>query len=504
MAKKYLLALDAGTSGGRCLIVTLEGELAGLAYQRWSYHMPEELAPLGREFDPAAFWQVICQLVRQALKEAGLSAADVVGVSATSQREGVIFLDKAGRELYAGPNIDLRALMEGLALDSQWGREIYEITGHRPSFLFAPARLRWFRNNRPEVYDKIARVLTISDWLVFRLCGEAVSEVSAAGEAGLLDIRRGLWSDRLIELLDLPKDVYPPLVRAGQRVGRVTARAARETGLAPGTPVAAGSADTQCGLLGMGVRCRGQVGIVAGWSTPLQMVLDELVIDGQQRLWSGCHLLPGRWVLESSAGECGRGYSWLKEKVFGDTADGYAKMDELALKTPSGADNTLAFLGPGVMDMSHLGPRLGGFLFPVPLSISEPDRGHLVRSALENLCFAIKANLGQLEEVAAAPATSISLGGGFSRSQALVDMLPQVLGYPVAVAKLAEVAGLGAALCAAVGAGVYPDLAQAAEAMVGPATIAEPDQSLVAEYVDHYERWLAAFRTLEKLSEGLS
>lgn len=506
MASEYVLALDAGTGGGRCLITTLDGSPVSLAYHPWSYQVPEGLAPLGREFAPADLWQTICQLISQALTGAGLSAADILAVSTTSQREAVAFLDREGRELYAGPNIDLRALMEGLALDSQWGRNIYDITGHTPSFMFAPARLRWFRNNRPEVYDRIATVLTISDWLIYRLCGEMVSEVSAAGEAGLLDIGRRLWSDSLVQLLDLPRNIYPPLVPSGQRVGMVSDSAARETGLAQGTLVAAGGADTQCGLLGMSVIHKGQVGVVAGWSTPLQMVTGEPIIDGRGRLWSGCHLLSDRWVLESSAGESGRGYSWLKEKVFGgeSAADGYAVMDRLALKVPPGAESTLAFVGPGIMDMSHLGLKLGGFLFPVPLSAGDVGQGHLVRSALENLCFAIRANLAQLEDVAIAPVSSIALGGGLSRSRALVSILPQVLGRPVSVAAVADVTGLGAALCAAVGGGIYSDLTQAAEAMVGPTTVLEPDPGLAAEYVDHYERWLSVSRELDKLSESLS
>ena len=125
------------------------------------------IAHMGR---PDRLWHIVCDVTGTALNNAGIKAEELAAVSATSQREGMVFLDSTGKELYAGPNIDLRAVTEGISIDTQYARDIHSITGHLPSLMFAPAKLKWFENNRPELYKRISTVLTISDWIVYKLC----------------------------------------------------------------------------------------------------------------------------------------------------------------------------------------------------------------------------------------------------------------------------------------------------------------------------------------------
>jgi len=505
MPANRILVIDAGTSGVRCLITDLKGKVISLGYRKWGYQSPEDIAPLGKEFAPEAFWSIICQVVRQAINNGRISAKDILGISATSQREGVVFLDKEGRELYAGPNIDLRALAEGLSIDSEHRSEIYAITGHLPSFLFVPAKLKWFETNRPEIYGRIATILSINEWIIYRLCGERVGEACGASEIGLIDIRERRWSNRLQVLLSLPCGIYPKLIPSGSRVGQATAQASAGLGISPGTPVVQGAPDTHCGLLGMGVKERGQVGIIAGWSAPVQMVTNEPVFDPEGRTWTGCHLRDGRWILESNTGDAGNAFDWLKETMF--SQDGspdeavYELMDRLALSVPPGAGGALAFIGPSVMDMSHLSMKFGGFLFPIPLSATDIQRAHLARAAFENLCFAVKANCLQLEAISGLKIEEVRLGGGLAKSRCLVQILPAVLDMPVLVSEITEVSALGAAMCAAVGSGVYSSLEEAMEAMKPKMKIMEPERVAALEYAEHYQRWVSTAKWLEKLGE---
>lgn len=503
MADRYVLAIDAGSSGVRSLVTDLQGHPVSFSWQEVSSDTPEEVAPFGRQFDPVVLWDTVCQTVRKALAEAAVPADSIAAVSAASLRLGVVFLDKDGSELYIGPNNDVRALMEGLTIDGECGPDVCRITGHMPSFLFTPARLRWFQAKHPDIYQRIATVLSINDWIVYRLCGERVGEVSGSCDMGLVDVSRADWSAELVETLDLPRDVYPQRVVAGTRVGAVTAAASAQTGLAAGTHVVAGGADTQSGLLGMGVKNSGQVGIVAGWSTPVQMVTERPMVDLKGRLWSCCHILPGKWVLESNAGESGRIYRWL----YGITCDRaeskelYDSLDRLAEGASPGADGVLAFLGPKVMDMSHLGPSLGGFMFTITTSITNVEKKHLVRAALENLCFALKANCERLKEVSRLEVKDISIGGGLAQSGLLMQMLSDTLGIPVSVFDVAQVSAIGAAMCAATGAGAYHSLEQAMEAMrPRPATV-EPDPQRSRDYAPLYARWRTTYKWLEDLNE---
>jgi len=506
MSAKYVLAIDAGSGGGRALVIDLQGNLVSSASQDWSYDVPADAGPLGKEFDPEKFWGIICQLIAEAVKKAAIAASDIIAVSAASQRQGVVFLDKEGHELYAGPNTDIRAIVEGFSIDGQFGSEVYSITGHAPSLLFTPAKLEWFKSNRPHIYERIATVLSISDWIIYRLSGERVGEASCVSGIGLVDVCDLKWSDRLAQMLELPQGVCPEIATAGTFVGAVTPGAVEQTGLARGTSVVVGGADTQCGLLGMGVKDERQVGIVAGWSGSVQMVTAEPIIDSKGRIWTTCHVLPGKWILESNAQQSGGAYRWLKGILFdesNDTVEIYALMDRLAQDVPPGAGGVLAFIGPTVMDMTWMRPSLGGFIFPVTPSVTDVKREHLIRAALENLAFAFKANCVQLEEISRLKMKEVSIGGGLAQSRCLVQILCDVLGMPVTVFGVRHVTSWGTAMCAAVGCGAYPDLERAIEAMSPKSRIVEPNPQRVQEYTPYYERWLSTANWLGKLSEGV-
>ena len=504
MSDKYVLAIDAGSGGGRANIVDLRGNLVSSACEDWGYDVPADAGPMAKEFVPKAFWDVICRLIREAIAKIGIPPGDVIAVSAASQRQGMVFLDEEGHELYGGPNTDIRAIIEGFTIDGEFGSEVYGITGHTPSLLFTPARLEWFKTNRPEVYERIATVLSIGDWIIFRLSGQRRGEASCASGIGLVELSDVTGPRRLAEILNLPEGICPDIATAGTRVGTLTPTAAEETGLAPDTSVVIGGADTQCGLLGMGIIHEAQVGIVAGWSGSVQMVVSEPVIDPKGRTWSTCHVVPNKWIVDSNAQQSGGAYRWLKDALYeGSGDDAYALMEKLAEGVPPGAGGVLAFIGPTVMDMTRMRPSLGGFIFPVTPSLTDIKREHLIKAALENLAFAFKGNCVQLEEISGLKVKDVSIGGGLSQSRCLVQVLADVLAMPVTSFEVAQVTSLGTAMCAAIGAGVYKDFGQAVGAMRLEPRVFEPDPGRAEEYGRHYERWVTTARWLDELGQTI-
>ena len=499
MADGYVIVLDAGTSGARCLVFDDDARIIGSCAQQWDYLVEEDVSSLARAFDPQALWQSLCELIGRGMKDARITAGQIAAVSVTSQRQGVVFLDKSGHELYAGPNIDLRAVFEGAAIDEDMRDAVYQTTGHLPSFFFTASKLRWFQLHRAEAYAKIACVLTLADWIAWKLTGVLSSEPTLAGEAGLLDIHRRDWCGGLFEDMSLISNTIP-LTDAGTFVGDVSNKSAGETGLAEGTPVAVAGADTQCGLLGMGVAEEHQVGIVAGWSAPLQMITRKPILSPDAKTWAGCFLEKDRWVLESNAGDVGNAHRWLAETLFGEDESRFQGMEALAAKAPVGSDGAVAFLGPSRMDMTSLGMRQGGLLFPVPLTYSDLGRGHLVRASLEAAAFAIRANLEQTEELAGIQAKDIALGGGMTRTPTFVKILTDVIGRDMTLSAIPNVSAVGAYLCARTALGEFASLEGAASS-VRPRLIAlKPDPLDSAEYEDYYERW----RQMSNEIQGLS
>ena len=294
----------------------------------------------------------------------------------------------------------------------------------------APARLLWLREQRPDVFERVATVLTLADWVLYRLTGERVGERALAGDAGLIDITLSSRDSEMWRLAGLSDGLLPPLVSAGERVGEVTPAAAAETGLAPGTPVYAGGADSQCALAALGAWQEGETAAVVGWSATVQMVTVRPVIDPERRTWAGLHLGQGRWVAESNVGEAGGLWQWWVDLLVGQGPEALAEADSLAGRALPGSGDVLAFLGVAPLSARFLGARLGGLLLPVPLMLRRPSRDSLLRAVLENVAFALRGSLETLETVTGLSVAELRLGGGMTRSAAFVRLLTDVIGRP--------------------------------------------------------------------------
>ncbi len=493
MADRHVVVVDAGTSRARSLMYNGGGEPVGQAAVEWRHSAPEDGPELAREFAPGWLRSAMFDLIASCIGSSGVAPSKVDAVTVTSQRQAVAFLHDD--TVYVGPNTDLRAVFEGAVIDEEMAGTVYETTGHLPSLLLAPAKLIWYRANRPDDYARISRVVSLADWIAGALGGETAAEATLACEAGLLDVRSRDWCGPLLSGLGLAKpDV--PLVESGAVIGAVTPEAAAATGLPRNTPVIASGADTQCGLLGLAAAHAGQAGVVAGWSAPVQALTRAPVLSPERKTWAGCFLDRSAWTLESTAGDAGNSYRWLAEMLFGRPA--FDEMDRLAERARS-SEGALALLGASRMDASRLGMRQGGILFPVPLTVSGLGRPHIARAALEGVACAIRANLEQVEELAGSVSDSVAIGGGLTRSAAFAEIVAGALGRQVAVAPRPNVSATGAFLCAMTGLGEFGSVAEAAETVEPGLAVIDPDPLASAEYDDLYRRWLDLQRRLEAI-----
>ena len=497
MGGEHLLALDAGTSGARCLVLRPGAGPVAVARREWCYQTPPEIAPLGRSFDPKEFWSILCDVTHRALAESGLSGNDIGAIGVTSQRQGLVVIDDVGRPLYAGPNLDARALAEGLAIDGRLAERVYDSTGKLPSVIMAPARLQWLRSHDEAAFERAAAVLTIADWVAYRLTGEPRAERSLAGECGLLNITTMTRDEELLAELEVPSRLLPPLVSAQDVAGEVSSVAAQEIGLMAGTPVVIAGSDTQCGLVGLGAAEPGEVGVISGWSCPVQQVTAEPRLDPARRTWSGPHVLPDRWVVESSAGDAGGMWRWWCETLLGEEGGALDEGAALAAEAAPGGGGAVALLGPGIMNAGAMGLHQGGVLITTPLAMSALGRAELLRAALENIAYALRANLEQAEEVSGLLAKRIALGGGFTRVPIFPQILADVLARPIEVARELDVSARGAALLAARATGVSK------EPLALPTERLEPEPAAVEIYRRQYERWRRLGEALDRtMQEG--
>lgn len=485
-----VVALDAGTGSGRCLVFDTSGRCLAQGHEPFRYRIfsdPDLPMVRGFDLDTEAFWGVLARSTRAALA-ALPPGARLRGVIAASQREGCVFVDRDDRVLYAGPNLDARAVAQGLELQQVVSTDrLHAITGHAPPYIFALARLLWFRRHHD--LARVASLYMLNDWIAHRLCGARVAEHSNAAETMLYDVTRRTWSAEVLQAFDLPAEILPPLCEAGTPVGRVHAAAAAATGLPEGTPVFAGGADTESALLGCGAWDSGHLGAVLGTTTPVQLVTDAPVVDPDGNLWTSPHVVSGRWVLESNAGDTGHGWRWWLELLCG-ASDAHAAAETAMAALDPAPRPIVAHLGPAVFNLRTAHPfSAAGLVFRFPLlHIDRPERAELLRAYLEDVAFAIRGNCEQIAAVSGQRAGEILLTGGLTRSPTLLRILSAALAVPLVVAEVCDGTALGSAILATVAAGLHPDLPTAVAAMVRSRRI-EPDAGMVAAYDEAYRRW---------------
>ena len=497
--RRYTLVLDAGTSCAKCFVYDDEGRVVGSGRRAWDFVVSGEAYSLAREWEPDALWRATCELIKETVCGSDITRGDIGSVAVTSQRQAVAFLDGEGNTLYAGPNLDLRAFFEGAEIDDAYTDLVYRTTGHLPSFLFVPAKLKWFARHQSEVYKRVSRVLALGDWLAYRLTGEIVNERTLAGEAGLLDIGSGDWCHSLLSELGVMFEIGQ-LIDAGSVVGSLSSTAAGETMLHEGIPVVAAGADTQCGLLGMGVSCADEIGVVAGWSAPVQMITEAPEYSKDASSWVGRYPVPDRWVAESSAGDLGNAYSWLVNLLCGDAPDGFEAMDAAAGRVSAGSEGVQAIMGSATTRYRSPRMRAGGFVFPVPMTLSELGRGNFARAALESAAYGIRANLDALESVSGRKAKSVALGGGMIRSRTLAPIVADVLGREIGVSQSPDASGLGAWLCSETARGEFATLDDAADWAKERTSAVEPNPHVSAEYQHFYRQWVELAERMDKVS----
>ena len=486
MADDQVLVLDAGSSSMRCHLVNAESQIIHSASRPWTYLDEPDAPELARSFDLDACWQSVEEAFRECVTHPAHGHPSISAIAVTSQRQSLVFLDESGGVIYAGPNTDLRAVFEGLALDFEHGHAISAATGGRPAFMTAPGKLAWFRDHSEDDYARIAYVLTLADWLTFKLTGSLGCERTLASESGLTDVAcPGLASPVFRRLeLDCP---IPPVHEALSVRGAVSRP---ELGILGPVPVVTAGADTQCGLIGMGIVDHGSAGIVAGWSATVQLLSSITDLSPGVKMWSGRFQIPDLRIIESNAGDMGNSLGWLAELLFGETSDPYRAIDEAAKTAEVGSDGVSAFLGPQAMDASSLSMKMGGLTFPVPLSLGGPTRGQIARATLESFAYALRANLEQAEAVAGSEADQIGLSGGITRSPVFNRIVADVVGREVMLSSTPDATAIGASLVARTAIGEGPSLSDAAERRSPDNTRLAPDPQSALEYEDRYQEWL--------------
>jgi L-xylulokinase len=485
-----LLTIDSGLTVTKAVVFDAGGRQIAVARRSIRQSMP---APRHVERDMADLWRQTASAIREVLETSGTAPGEIAAVAATAHGDGVYLLDRHGAPL--GPGIlslDSRAaeVVTGWETDGT-DRESLRLTGQRPHASAPSALLRWIRDREPDRFARIGHVIACKDWLRARLTG-AVGTDRTEASTSFTDVTRQVWSDEALALFGLEalRQALPEVAHPAQVVGRVSAEAAAATGLAEGTPVAAGLHDVTASALGIGAHAVGRIGIVAGTYSINECVSAAPAVDPDW--FCRAAVEPGQWNNMAISPASTTNYDWFldtfctADRVLAEQAGttvhaALAPSIERALKRASSVVYHPYLFG------SPLGPEPSASLLGLR---GWHDRGDILAALLEGIVFNHREHVDAL--CRRFPATEVRLTGGASRNPAVAQLFADVLGMPVTVTDTDEAAAWGAALCAGAAVGVYRRFDDDPRDLAATSVRHVPDAARRAHYSGRYETYRAA------------
>jgi xylulokinase len=416
----YLLGIDVSTTGAKAPLIDERGAVAAEATTEYPLATPR---PFWSEQSPADWRHGVFSSIRAALAEAGIGGADVSGVGLTGQMHGLVMVDKSGQVLR--PAIlwnDQRTAAQCAEIEAKAGglNRLLELTGNAVLPGFTAPKILWVRENEPAVYEKTAHILLPKDYARYCLTGEYATEVSDASGTSLLDVGRRCWSGAMLRALDLPADWLPRCTESTEVSGRVSAAAARDTGLLPGTPVVGGGGDQAAQAVGSGVVASGAISVTSGTSGVVFAHADSFAAEPGGRLHSFCHAVPGKWHLMGVMLSAGGSFRWLRDSL-GEAEraeatlrheDPYDLLTRAAARAPVGSDGLLFLPYLTGERTPHPDPQARGAF--VGLTVRH-RKDHIIRSVLEGVSFGLRDCL-ELIRGLGVPLEQIRASGGGARS----------------------------------------------------------------------------------------
>lgn len=507
----YLLGIDVGSTSMKALIYDLEGNVVA----RGS-HLTETVAndpdhPNWQVYLPEHIWEGVSSATRMAINKIGdgtrIRAAAVTGLGADA-----VPLDQHGEPVY--PFINW--LCTRTTPQFEWWLEnvglekTFQVTGWQPFVWSTVLRFMWLQENEPEIAKQIDKWLIIEDFVNFRLTGKYSTDFTDASPTLLFDQRNLTWSDEMLKVAGIKKDLLPTPQISGSYIGEVTLDAADKTGLAPGTPIFQGGHDYLIGALAAGAISSGSFLDVTGtWELVITpTVIPQWTEDLRQLgLTLEAHAAPDTYCIWAG-GTAASMLEWYKDQLgseaqkLADVGQGniWSRLMAEAKSSSPGANGIYFLPHFNGTTCPNLDPRsLGAFI-----GLNDATRRQdMVRAVIEGLDFAFLDMLQAVEHGARSQAAKVIAIGGAVRNKFWMQNKADVCGRVIEAPKIEEATALGAAMLAGTGVGLYNDLNEAVSRVQKSGEIFEPDLKLTSEYKEYFEIYKEIYPALKPVNKQI-
>ena len=500
----YLLGIDIGTGGVRVGVFDPEGKPVVFTGREFALEHPR---PGWAEQDPDEWWSALVAAVRAATEEGGVVAEDIAGISVDATSSTVLAIDKKGRHLRPAIMwMDVRS-SEQAGRIAQTEDDALKYNGHGPvSAEWGLPKALWIKDNEPDVYQNARHICDCADWLIQRLTGEWTCSLDIASAKYYYDRNGGGFPQTLYDAVDAEDllEKFPESVLdLGTVAGELGRDVAEELGLKEGTLVAEGGVDAHVGAIGLGVVEPGKMALITGSSHVMIGQTSEPIHD--PGFWGAYTdaIIPGQYTVEAGQASTGSVVAWFKNQFAGDAAaeakrrgvDTYDVLSELARDVPIGSHGLIVLDYFQGNRSPYTDPLARGMMFGLTLSHTP---GHVFRAIIEGICYGTENILRTMREHDFEPKLNV-VSGGPATSDLWMQMHADVSNVPISFTEVSDGPVLGAAMLAAVGAGIYPDIPGAAGKMVHTAHTIEPDPRRHEEYRFFVDRYLEAYPQMKEL-----
>ncbi|HEY0060526.1 MAG TPA: glycerol kinase GlpK [Telluria sp.] len=449
--KQYILALDQGTTSSRAILFDRHGQPCGTAQQEFPQHFPQ---PGWVEHDPNDIWESQLAVARQVLHDHQISAAQVAAIGIANQRETTVVWDRKTGVPIAPAIVwqDRRTAPACDALrEAGKARLIQSNTGLELDAYFSATKLAWLLEHVPGARAKAERGAlafgTVDSWLVYKLSGKHVTDVSNASRTMLFNLHLMRWDQALLDLFNIPAAILPQVVSSAEEIGKTHAALF-------GQPISiAGIAgDQQAATFGQACHQRGMVKNTYGTGCFMLMHAGNHAPVSDNRLLATVGWrVDGRtdYLLEGSVFMGGATVQWLRDGL--GIIEKSSDVEALAASVP---DNGGVFLVPAFVGLGapHWDPYARGTLVGMTRGT---NRGHIARAAVEAIAYQSAELLSAMQGDADCPVAEVRADGGAARNDMLMQFQADLLGVPVVRPKVTETTALGAAYLAGLATGFW-------------------------------------------------
>ncbi|WP_182354819.1 FGGY-family carbohydrate kinase [Flaviflexus huanghaiensis] len=496
----YLMGIDFGTESVRVALYDTKGTPITFAATPYKTTHPR---PGWAEQHPDEWLACLTASCHKVLDKSGVSPSKILGISYDATTMTVVALDENGTALRPAIMwMDVRATEQaGRIADIDTVAKLYNGNGTAPaSAEWYPFKTAWLKENERETYDKAFRIVDATDWLTYTLTGEWSISINTAAHRMYYNRDKGGWPVDLYEHLGIG-DVFGKLpenvLDLGTPIGTLSPRMANTLGLVAGIPVAQGAADAWAGQIGLGVVNAGKLALITGSSHVITGQSAE-PIHGAGFFGSYTDgVVPGQYTVEGGQVSTGSVMKWFKDKFTPDlvaAADraGLSIYDVLNMKSadiPPGSEGLIVneyFQGNRT---PYVDGKARGAIYGLSLSHG-PE--HLYKAIEEGICYGTAHNLKVMRDQGFEPQEIVAAGGA-TRGRSFMQMHSDVTGVPITLTEVGDAVALGSSMMAAVGAGIYANLQEAADNMVKVRETIEPRMDVHEQYQFYLERYMELF-----------